>query len=184
MFIKSYIDKFDNMKVENKLLKFVVLTIGCAAAVSAWYSYRAVSFQKVIILPPAIDKRIVIHGTEVSNEYLELFTKYALNLMLNYTPKIYEDQIDDLLRLTSPRYFASMEKKLNHMKDSVMELNVTSVFYPQVMKVNRTENEIQVLGLRVQTAQGQEIERQERIYILKYRMIDGRFYVDGIEEDN
>lgn len=182
MYIKKFINKFDNLKAENRLLKFAIIVIGLGCVISSILSIRAVKYQKVIILPPAVDKRIVIQGSSVNTEYIELFSKYAMGLLLNYTPRIYDDQITDLLKLTSPRYYPALNRKLIEMKENVKRLAITSMFYPQILRINQEKQEIKILGLRIQTAQGQEIERKEKIYMLKYQMINGRFYVDGIEE--
>jgi hypothetical protein len=56
------------------------------------------------------------------------------------------------------------------------------MFYPHILRINQEKQEIKILGLRIQTARGQEIEREEKIYMLNYQMINGRFYVDGIQE--
>ena len=182
MHIQKFIDKFDNLRAENRLLKFVILMIGAGCVISSIISLKAVKYQKVIILPPAVDKRIVIQGSSVNAEYIELFSKYAMGLLLNYTPQIYDDQITDLLKITSPRYYPALNRKMLEMKENVKRLVITSVFYPQILRINQEKQEIKILGLRIQTAQGQEVERTEKIYILKYQMINGRFYVDGIEE--
>ena len=182
MYIKKFVNYIDNLKAENRLLKFVIVVIGAGCVVSSMVSLKAVRYQKVIILPPAVDKRIVIQGSSVNTEYIELFSKYAMGLLLNYTPQIYDDQITDLLKLTSPRYYPALNRKMIEMKENVKRLTITSVFYPQILRINQENQEIKILGLRIQTAQGQEIERAEKIYILKYEMINGRFYVDGIEE--
>ena len=182
MYIKKFINKFDNLKAENRLLKFVIIVIGTGCVVSSMISYKAVKYQKVVILPPAVDKRIVIQGNSVNAEYIELFSKYAMSLLLNYTPQIYDDQINDLLKLTSPRYFPALNRKMIEMKENVKRLAITSMFYPQTLRINQDDQEIKILGLRIQTAQGYEVEREEKIYNLKYQMINGRFYVDGIEE--
>lgn len=182
MHLKTYLDKFDNLKAENRLLKFAVAVIGAGCVVSSVLSIMAVRHQKVILLPPAVDKRIVVHGSSVSPEYIELFSKYALGLFFNYTPEVFDDQIDDLLKLATPRYHSALKRETLTMKDNVKQLAITSVFYPKILRVNEKQQEIRIVGLLIQTAQGQEVERDEKIYRLKYQLINGRFYVDAIEE--
>ncbi|MFZ5571297.1 MAG: TraE/TraK family type IV conjugative transfer system protein [Thermodesulfobacteriota bacterium] len=182
MHIKKFINKFDNLTAENRLLKFVIIVIGAGCIISSAISLRAVTYQKVVILPPAVDKRIVIQGSSVNTEYIELFTKYAMGLLLNYTPGIFDDQISDLLKLTSPRYYPALNRRMLEIKGDVKRLSITSMFYPQLLRINQEKQEINILGLRIQTARGQEVERVEKIYLMKYQLLNGRFYVDGIEE--
>jgi conjugal transfer pilus assembly protein TraE len=182
MHLDHYINRNENIKAENRLLKFAIVVIGLACVVSAFVSYSAAENAKVVILPPVVDKRIVISGNTVNDNYLKLFTKYTLNLMLNYTPETYHDQMEDLLKLATPEFFPALNHQIEDMADSVKNLVMTSLYYPYTMKINKDKQTITVQGLGIQTAHGQVVDNQKRQYLLRYRIINGRFYLNGISE--
>lgn len=182
MNLNLFVEKAANMKAENKLLKFAVVVVAAGCLMSSFYSYRAVKHQKTIILPPVVDDRIVITGTDANDPYLKMFSKYTLNLMFNYTPHSFKDQASDLLKLSTPEFYNSLEKKISDMADGIKKFALTSVFYPQAIAVDKTNMKITVSGLRISNAQGQEVENKTQKYLIDYKIVDGRFYVNGIHE--
>ena len=54
MNLDRYINKSSNLYAENRLLKFAVVCIGIAVVISGFFSYIAMQYQKVVILPPVV----------------------------------------------------------------------------------------------------------------------------------
>ena len=65
MHLNFYQNKTSNVWAENRLLKFVVVVMGLSSVISIFMSIHAINRQKVVILPPVVDKRIVISGNDV-----------------------------------------------------------------------------------------------------------------------
>jgi len=182
MQLNSFVNKTDNIKAENRLLKFTVVVIAIASVLSAVLSYSALKYQKIVILPPVVDRRIEISGNNVNDDYIKLFTRYATNLMFNYTPHTFRDQSNELLRLVTPEFYNAFNDKLTVMADNIEKLLVSSVFYPQRLSINQAKREILVQGLRQQYAHGSVIKNKQMKYIIRYKIINGRFYIDDIKE--
>jgi len=182
MHLDVYINKMSNLWAENRLLKFVVLVLAASSVISIFMSIYALDRQKVVILPPVVDKRIVISGNEVNEDYVRLFTRYALGLLLNYSPATFKSQAEELLKLASPEFYPALSSKLMDMADQVKKLQISSVFYVQRIKLNLAEKKIEVLGLRKQYAQRSLVEEGQKKYEIGYSIIHGRFYVQYIKE--
>jgi conjugal transfer pilus assembly protein TraE len=182
MKLNRSLEKISNLNGENRLLKLTIIIIGCACIISAYFSFYAVRYQKTVILPAAVDRRIIIRGNEISNDYLKLFTRYALNLVFTYTPASYPGQANDLLKLCTPEFYPVMQSKIYKVENSVKKLGITSAYYPSILKIDKDKQEIVVSGLRFQSAHGREIENVMKKYLVKYTIIDGRFYLNGIQE--
>ncbi|MBF0121634.1 MAG: hypothetical protein HQK79_22615, partial [Desulfobacterales bacterium] len=54
--------------------------------------------------------------------------------------------------------------------------------YPSKLTANTEKQEIIIEGLRFQSSQGQKIEEKRKKYTLKYLILNGRFYINGIKE--
>ncbi|MBU0769400.1 MAG: type IV conjugative transfer system protein TraE [Proteobacteria bacterium] len=182
MNLNRSLEKISNLNGENRLLKLAILIIGFACIISAYFSFYAVRYQKTVILPAAVDSRIIIRGNEISNDYIKLFTRYALNLVFTYTPASYPGQANDLLKLCTPEFYPVMQSKIYKVEHSVRKLGITSAYYPSILNIDNDKKEIVVSGLRFQSAHGREIENVMKKYLVKYTIIDGRFYLDGIQE--
>jgi len=182
MKLNRSLEKISNLNGENRLLKLTIMIIGIACIISAYFSFHAVRYQKTVILPAAVDSRIIVRGNEVSSDYIKLFTRYILNLVFTYTPSNYPGQANDLLKLCTPEFYPVMQSKIYKVEHSVKKLGITSAYYPSVLTIDKDKQEIVVSGLRFQSAHGREIEKLMKKYLVKYNIIDGRFYLDGIQE--
>jgi conjugal transfer pilus assembly protein TraE len=183
MKLERYINKSSNLYAENRLLKFAVVCIGIAVVVSGFFSYIAMQYQKVIILPPVVDRRVVITGNKVDENYFKLFTRYAMTLLNNHTAATAQSQFNEFLTLVTTSAYPEMEKTLSALADTIKELNMTSVYYPQKIKVNEETRVIEVTGLQKKFASTTLVESGPKKYIIKYVIINGRFYIDDIKEE-
>lgn len=181
MHLKIYQNKMSNLWAENRLLKFAILIIAISSVASAALSIYAIDREKVVILPPVVDERIVISGNDVNEAYIRLFARYSTSLFLNYSPATFSSQAGDLLKLAAPDFFQSLHKQLLGLQDTIKQLQVSSVFYPQRITVNLDKKEVTVQGMRRQEAQHSIIDEDTRVYKIKYAIIHGRFFLEGIK---
>jgi conjugal transfer pilus assembly protein TraE len=182
MQLEIYQNKTSNVWAENRLLKFVVVVMGLSSVISIFMSIHAINQQKVVILPPVVDKRIVISGNDVNDDYIKLFVRYTLGLLLNYSPTSFNDQADDCLKFASPEFYQQLHKKLTTLKETVRKLNISNIFYPERIKIYRNEERIEVLGIQRQYAQHSLVDEGTKTYEIKYEIIQGRFFLEGIKE--
>jgi conjugal transfer pilus assembly protein TraE len=182
MRLDIYQNKTSNVWAQNRLLKFVVAVIGLSSVVSIFMAIHAINRQKVVILPPVVDKRIVITGNDVNDDYIKLFVRYTLGLLLNYSPTSFNDQADDCLKFAAPEFYQQLHKKLATLKETVKKLNISNIFYPERIKVYRDEQRIEVLGIQRQYAQHALVDEGTKTYEIRYEIIQGRFFLTGIKE--
>lgn len=182
MLIKNFINHVDNLKASVALYKFICVVTTAGMVLTSYISYSAVKNVRTIILPPIVDSRIEITGTDVDDNYLKLFTKYSLGLLFNYTPENFPDQGADLVKLATPQYRDSLKLKVEEMAVSIEEMQITSMFYPYKFEINRSKNQIKTLGTRKQSANGMAIEDGRKNYIIQYVINNGRFEINGIQE--
>ena len=68
--------------------------------------------------------------------------------------------------------------------DTVEMGHVSSVFHITRIKIDRVRNEMEIDGLRKQYANDQLLEEKERVYIIEYRVTDGRFLMTRLFEQD
>lgn len=181
------LDKFvqitSNLHAENRLLKFVVVCLGIAVVLSSFFSYMALHYQRVVILPPVVDKRVVISGNEVNEDYVRLFTRYTMTLLNNYTPNVARAQFEELLNLATPSFYPAFQKTLMNLADTIKRLNITGTFYPQKVKIDTKKRLITVVGRQKEFTNATLIDAGVKKYIIKYAIVNGRFYIDDLREE-
>ena len=182
MKLNTYINKTSNLYAENRLLKFAVIIIGIAVVINGFLSYIAMQYQKVVILPPVVDHRVVISGNKVDDNYIKLFTRYAMTLLQNYTAATARSQFEEFLTLVTTSAYPDMQKTLYTLADTVKKLNVTSAFYPRKITINQKTHTITVTGLKKEFSHTTMVEDGPKKYEIKYAIINGRFYIDAVKE--
>ncbi|MBU0993382.1 MAG: type IV conjugative transfer system protein TraE [Proteobacteria bacterium] len=182
MNLKIYTKQTSNLFAENRLLKFVVVVLTIGVIWSMASANRALKYQRTIILPPKVDHRIEITGNAVNDDYLKMYTRYILDLLLNYTPKTIQFNFNDLLALASPELYPELQANLLKISDNVEKLRITSVFFPSNIIIDQEKNSITVKGRRKQFSHIAKIEESDRNYYLRYEINNGRFNLSNIQE--
>lgn len=182
MLIKNYVSFIDNLRASLALYKFLCVVMTAGMVFSTFISYRAVKNIKTIILPPIVDSRIEITGTDANDNYFKMYAKYICGLLYNYTPETFPDQGADLIKLSAPSYRNDIKAKVDEMSIQLAELQITSTFHPFKFEIDRANSEIRALGNRVQSANGMVVEDGKKSITLKYIINNGRLQVNGIHE--
>ena len=183
MKLEKFIQTSSNLYAENRLLKFVVVCIGIAVFINSFFSYAALQYQKVVILPPVVDKRIMISGNEVNDDYVRLFTRYAMMLLNNYTTGSAQGQFEEFVEnLVTPEFYPDIRNTLFGLVDTIKKLNITSAFYPQKIDVDTENKTITVSGIKKEFTNTTLVEDGKKQYSIKYVIVNGRFYIDDIKE--
>lgn len=182
MKLNLYLQKSSNLYAENRLLKIVVVALTIGILWSMVSANRALKYQRTIILPPKVDDRIEITGTTVNDEYVKMYIRYTMSLMLDYQPMMVEDSFNDLLTLAAPEFFPDLKIQLHKIGESVKKLQVSSIFYIHNIKIDQENRKINVKGLRKQYTHTSLIENGRKEYVIEYRIINGRFYITDLQE--
>ena len=172
-----------NLRSENKLLKFVVVVIGC---VQLWNSHKidtAMKYQRTILVPLGLDQRVTIVGDRASDEYLKVFTRIISNLAFNYNSASARGQFGELLQYFTPETFPAAKTAFYSMADTIERTRVSSSFV--ISKPVETDSEKQtmkVTGIQRQWVESNFIDTAEKIYLISFKMTDGQFRVTAISE--
>ncbi len=179
-----FIQKTSNIFAENRLLKFCMIVLSTAVVLCMIIALRAAKYQKTIILPPDEHYRVVVSASDANDDYVKLFTRYCMNLLLNYTPGLIENQMEDVLKMATPGFYPELKLRLMELADNAEKAQIVSVFYPNVIEVDTIKKEILVTGLRKKFTHSTIIENGQKKYLINYLIIYGRFYINGLSEKN
>jgi hypothetical protein len=103
--------------------------------------------------------------------------------MLTYSPATARTQFSYFLRFCSPEAFPKFKVMLYSLADKVETAQVSSVFYPQKISVNRAEKALEISGLLSQWTQNQQfITNEMKKYRIRYEIRNGFFMVESFDE--
>lgn len=181
-----YLQKISNVHAKNVALKFAAAVMFLAVVVNSYYTYSAVSKQRVIIVPAGgVSGKIEVGGDVADEAYIRMMTRYVAGLFLSYTPGNAKSQYEELLTLYSPERFNDGRSALYDLLENISKADVTSTFHVLELFSSNKGNgkyEIEVKGQRTLASKGRDLEAKKKAYEIQARIINGRFCIDAIVE--
>ena len=177
-----FMQGLSNVKGENRLLKYAGVFIGIGFIANTLVTIHALEHETTILVPPVINTKLEIIGHTASEEYIRVFGRYAMWLALNYSPATARSQFSELLTMFAPEKYAGVRKSFYGIADTVEMGHVSSVFHITRIRIDRARCEMEIDGVRRQYANDQFLEEKERIYMIDYRVTDGRFLINRLYE--
>ncbi len=180
MIKKLFVQKTSNLFAENRLIKFVIVVMALAISFNSLMVYRAVKYQRVVLIPPKMTGTIEFVQGRPTDNYIRDLTRKVINLGATYSPATARMQFDELLEFYAPESYPEASKTWYSLAGRIEESLVSSAFYLERIKI--AENFIEVFGNLKLYAGDTPLENTTRTYMIDYRIQDGRFYVVSLKE--
>lgn len=178
-----FVQKSSNLFVENRLLKFVVGVVGAAVIVNSFMVYRAVKYQRTVLIPPAMTGTVEFVQGKPTEGYVKDISRKVVNLATTYSPPTARKQFDELLGMYAAESYPSASKSWYSLAGRIEESQVSSVFYMEKLFMGE-DNTIEMFGDLSQFSGDTQIERAAKTYVVKYRIRDGLFEIMEFKEKN
>jgi conjugal transfer pilus assembly protein TraE len=175
-----FVQKASNLFVENRLIKFVIVILALTVAFNSLMVFRAIKYQRVVLIPPKMTGTIEFVQGKPSDAYIRDISRKIVSLASTYSPPTARAQFEELLPFYAPESYPEASKAWYSLASRVEESQVSSVFYLERIKLK--ESSIEIFGNLKQYAGNTPIENTGRTYLIDYRVQDGRFFVVSFQE--
>ena len=182
MELRLFTSKAANTFAENRLLKFTVLVLLAAVLILSVCVVTAMNKERVILVPPIINSKVMITGDSASEDYLREFTRYIINLALTYNPANARGQFSELLAVYDPAGFPNARKELYELADKIESNRASSAFHIQSLTNNPEKNQVEVLGSKMTYIGEMKADIVQTAYIVEYRFDNGKFILTRLYE--
>lgn len=182
MELKLFTSKAANTFAENRMLKFTILVLLAAVLILSACVVTAMNKERVILVPPVINSKVVITGDHANEDYLREFSRYIVNLALTYNPANARSQFSELLAVYDPAGFPNARKDLYELADKIENTRASSAFHIQTMTNNPEKNQVEVLGAKMTYIGDMKADIVQASYILEYRFDNGKFILTRLYE--
>lgn len=181
MNLKLYTAKMMNLFTENRLLRFVIVALTCAVLVNSLFVYKAVKYQRVVILPPRVEQPITYVNGYADTKYLTSMARQCVSLALTYTPATARKQFEDLLFSYAPEAYPEASRAWYELAGNIEEAKTSSVFFIDSITIN--DHTAVIRGTLKQFTGETKFLGEQREYLLTYRFMDGRFQVLSLRQN-
>lgn len=117
--------------------------------------------ERIVIVPPDVQKSFWISSNKVSPEYLSEMTLFLNSLHMNVTPDNANFQHGLLLRYIHPDYYGEAKTKLLEMEDKIKKQRVSISFQPSNVRVDANKLIVEVVGNLQYTIGNQTLPKRE-----------------------
>jgi len=180
--LSNYLNDKAKHKGENRLLKFTILVIGIVTLLNTGIMLKALSYQRVVIVPPGLQEKTTIQGNKLDEIYVSTFVRYISSLAFSYMPATARRQFDELLLHFDPTAYPRGKTTFYNLAEKVADTQVTQVFYLNKITVNTETRKIEIEGTRRQYIDDRKVEDGKKNYYIDYTILNGRFYIMAIAE--
>lgn len=176
-FSKSY----EEMGQTNKMLVFILVFMAIAMAVQSFI--LATRHERIVLVPPYLDKRMEISWNSANKNYYEAVAGQVATMIGNVTPQNLKFVTDHLALVMSPKVYAVVKPQLQAYGDneSFKRGTVFSYFTITAIRFEDKVNKVFVSGflnttpMAMSTAPGSnKIEAQPVTYEMAFQMNNGR----------
>ncbi|MGA3282562.1 MAG: type IV conjugative transfer system protein TraE [Smithella sp.] len=182
MKLYQYMNDKAKHKGENRLLKFTILIIGTVTLINTGVMLKALSYQRVVIMPPGLQEKTTIEGNKLDEIYVSTFVRYISSLAFSYTPASARRQFDELLLHFDPSAYPQGKTTFYNLAEKIAETQLTQVFYITKITVNTETKKIDIEGTKRQYIDDRKIEDDKKTYYIDYTILNGRFFILSITE--
>lgn len=178
--------------IQISLLQYLIrhrngyLTLACGSLilnlVLALALIGAIGHEKVVIVPPQIEKTFWVRGGSVAPEYLSEMSLFFINLRFNLTAANFGAQRDILLRYIDPQDYETLKIELLNEEERVKKEHITTAFLPIEVKVDVKRLIAIVTGDLLSTVGTNSLPSKRLSYQINYRYGNAKLLVKSFVE--
>jgi len=176
---RSQIEKIFAQRNGYMMLALGSLLLCLLQAISMFF---LIGREKVIIVPPHVEKSFWVTAAHVSPEYLSEMTTFFANLRLNMTTESANIQHETLLRYTDPVYYNTLKTQLVQEADRITDQHMSMAFFPVNVKVDSQHFKAIIEGDLKSYVGDTALPTKRVSYMVTYRYDAGRLLVKSFEE--
>lgn len=182
MLFNKYTDKLSNMKSEARFYRIFILMLVLANVFLAWQNRELAGKERIVIVPPEIEKSFWVDKTRVSREYLEQMAYWFASLALNVTPATGEYQKQTFLRYADPAHYGSLQVDIDDRLAYIKKNNASTVFSPQEILVDEKNKKVALIGKLTTFVGDKKVSERLVGFRIGFNYLNGRSYVTEFVE--
>lgn len=177
---RKFLEKWANVSKGYQLCRFVVLVLSLLVGFLLVMVVNESGKEKLILLPPAVYKKVYITERDASPEYIKEMADYVVYLATNYTPETVDARLSEFLRYVDPGYYRKLRKQVKEISADVKFYGRTQAFYPKKFEIDKKNHRIFITGRLIKNYLGKTIEDRTQTFVLEYEIRNGEFLVTGL----
>jgi conjugal transfer pilus assembly protein TraE len=163
------------------LLGLLALSMLCTAALAV-LAFSLIGRERIVLVPPQIQKSFWVTGEKASAEYLEQMAYFLAQLTLDVTPQSAQYQSQVLLRYAAPEAWGELRAAASAQAERLKRDGASTVFSPQELQVDASAQRVRLRGVLTTFVSERRVSSVTKAYQLELRYSAGRLYLKSFQE--
>lgn len=152
--------------------------------VIALIAFRLIGLERVILVPPMIQKSFWVESDKVSAEYLEQMGYFLIQLVLNVTPQSVDYQSKLLLQYAAPASYGEIRTAMAVASERLKRDGAATVFSPRTINVDERAMKVAVEGQLTTFISDRRVSEASKSYLIELQYALGRITIKAFKETN
>lgn len=139
--------------------------------------------EKIILVPPQINKTFWLRGGEVSESYIEEMSVFLVDLLLDQTPANSSYKREMLLKYVDSSRFNEMQNKLMEQENYINENDISTDFNSVTITVDAEKKISKIDGDLITYVADKKISSERVSYLLGFEMVGGKLFLSNFEKE-
>lgn len=184
MIFKKYMGEHHNLLKKYRLGLVFMAALTIITLVSTITTYRALHHTRTVFVPTAFaNTKFEVTDRSISKEGIRMYTRYAFDLLLNYTPVSAKSKFAEMVPMIHTRYFDEVNAELAGQLDTIERMKLVSSYQiePPIL-INEASNTIKVRGVRTRSTHGEKVGESVEKWELHYEVVNANFKITRIKK--
>ena len=164
--------------------KLVLLASLALNIVIALIAFRLIGLERVILVPPTINKSFWVESDKVSAEYLEQMGYFLVQLVLNVTPQSVDYQSKLLLQYAAPASYGEIKTAMAVAGERLKRDGAATVFSPRTINVDERALKVAVQGQLTTFISDRRVSEVSKSYLIELQYALGKITIKSFKETN
>ena len=138
--------------------------------------------ERVVVVPPTVQKTFWVEAERASPEYLEQMAYFLAQLVLNVTPQSAEAQSRILLNYAAPSAYGELRTAMAANAERVKRDGSSTVFSPQDLIVDEARQRVGLRGLLTTFISDRRVSEVAKGYVIELQFAAGRIVLKTFRE--
>ena len=172
--------EWDKISVQNVTMRITMAALVVALIAQTLVIVALYNKQRVVFVPPKVDREFYIAGDVPSTSYLEMMGEFLGDKLMNFTSSNVLSRFNSVLPFLSPANYNDIKTLLARQAESITKANISQVFFFSKAEVNEKFHTIGVQGSIRRIVVDQVSAEKPAILWIQYGFKGGKFEVNSI----
>ncbi len=169
MLYEKWVKEWKSALAENFFLRVLTLVMAAALVVNTIFFRNK---DRIIVVPPKVEKSVWVENDKVSESYLEQMGVFFATFAGNMSPVNAEYNAKVLAEYSNPQASAELKNEIASQGAYFKKNNITQAFFPETVKVDAAKNQVSVSGPAIRYIGSTKVSQENIIMTVRFKVKD------------